>query len=206
MKIAVAGTGYVGLSLAVLLSQRNEVKAVDILPDKVEKINHRISPIQDEYIEKFLREDREGKRKLDLQATLDGASAYKDADFVIISTPTNYDNKRDFFDTSAVEQVIEAVLANNRDAIMVIKSTVPSAIQNIYERFTRHRISCSHRNFFARVKHFTTIFILPELLLEQIFLMNGMSKPHRRLQICSRKGLSKIIFRNYIWALRRRKR
>ena len=125
MKIAVAGTGYVGLSLAVLLSQRNEVKAVDILPDKVEKINHRISPIQDEYIEKFLREDREGKRKLDLQATLDGASAYKDADFVIISTPTNYDNKRDFFDTSAVEQVIEAVLANNRDAIMVIKSTVP---------------------------------------------------------------------------------
>jgi UDPglucose 6-dehydrogenase len=125
MKIAVAGTGYVGLSLAVLLSQHNEVTAVDILPDKVEKINNRISPIQDEYIEKYLRDDKEGKRKLHLEATLDGASAYKDADFVIISTPTNYDNKRDFFDTSAVEQVIESVLANNTDAMMIIKSTVP---------------------------------------------------------------------------------
>ena len=125
MKIAVAGTGYVGLSLSVLLSQHNEVTAVDIIPEKVEKINSRISPIQDEYIEKYLTEDREGKRTLRLHATTDGAAVYRDADFVIISTPTNYDNKKNFFDTSAVEQVIELVLSVNPSAVMVIKSTVP---------------------------------------------------------------------------------
>ena len=125
MKIAVAGTGYVGLSLSVLLSQHNEVTAVDIIPEKVEKINNRISPIQDEYIEKYLTEDREGERTLHLHATTDGAAAYRDADFVIISTPTNYDNKKNFFDTSAVEQVIELVLSVNPSAVMVIKSTVP---------------------------------------------------------------------------------
>lgn len=118
--IAVAGTGYVGLSIAVLLSQRNTVKAVDIIPEKVEKINSKKSPIQDEYIEKYLAE-----KKLDLEATLDAEKAYKDADFVVIAAPTNYDSRKNFFDTSAVENVIEMVMSVNPDAIMVIKSTIP---------------------------------------------------------------------------------
>jgi len=120
MNIAVAGTGYVGLSLAVLLSQHNHVMAVDVIPEKVEKINKRISPIQDEYIEKYLEE-----KDLDLTATTDGASAYKDADFVIIAAPTNYDPNKNFFDTSAVESVIELVLRSSSSATMVIKSTIP---------------------------------------------------------------------------------
>ena len=120
MKIAVAGTGYVGLSLAVLLSQHNEVKAVDVIEGKVNKINNRISPIQDEYIEKYLKE-----KELNLVATLDGESAYKEAEFVIIAAPTNYDSRLNFFDTSCVEQVIELVLKVNPNAIMIIKSTIP---------------------------------------------------------------------------------
>ena len=120
MKIAVAGTGYVGLSIATLLSQHHEVTAVDIIPEKVELINHRKSPIQDEYIEKYLAE-----KPLHLTATLDAETAYKDADFVIIAAPTNYDSKKNFFDTSAVEAVIELVLRCNPQAIMVIKSTIP---------------------------------------------------------------------------------
>ena len=119
-KIAVAGTGYVGLSLAVLLSQHNEVHAVDIIQEKVDLINHRKSPIQDDYIEKYLAE-----KELNLTATTDGASAYKDADFVIIAAPTNYDSRKNFFDTSAVEAVIELVMSVNPNAIMVIKSTIP---------------------------------------------------------------------------------
>ena len=119
-KIAVAGTGYVGLSLAVLLAQHNEVTAVDIIPEKVEKINNKISPIQDDYIEKYLAE-----KKLNLTATLDGESAYKDADFVIIAAPTNYDSQKNFFDISAVEAVIELVMKVNSEAVMVIKSTIP---------------------------------------------------------------------------------
>ena len=119
-KIAVAGTGYVGLSLAVLLSQNNEVTAVDIIPEKVELINNKKSPIQDDYIEKYLAE-----KELDLTATTDGASAYKDAEFVIIAAPTNYDSKKNFFDTSAVEAVIELVMSVNPEAIMIIKSTIP---------------------------------------------------------------------------------
>ena len=119
-KIAVAGTGYVGLSLAVLLSQKNQVTAVDIIPEKVELINHKKSPIQDDYIEKYLAE-----KDLNLTATTDGASAYKDAEFVIIAAPTNYDSKKNFFDTSAVEAVIELVMKVNPKAIMVIKSTIP---------------------------------------------------------------------------------
>ena len=118
MKIAVAGTGYVGLSIATLLSQYHEVMAVDIIPEKVEKINKRISPIQDEYIEKYLSE-----KKLNLTATLDAETAYKDADFVVIAAPTNYDSKKNFFDTSAVEAVIQLVIKCNPDAVMVIKST-----------------------------------------------------------------------------------
>ena len=120
MKIAVAGTGYVGLSIATLLSQNHEVMAVDIVPEKVEKINKRISPIQDEYIEKYLKE-----KELNLTATLDAESAYKDVDFVVIAAPTNYDSKKNFFDTSAVEAVIKLVIEYNPDAIMVIKSTIP---------------------------------------------------------------------------------
>ena len=119
-KIAVAGTGYVGLSLAVLLSQNNQVTAVDIIPEKVELINHKKSPIQDEYIEKYLAE-----KELDLTASIDGASAYKDAEFVIIAAPTNYDSKKNFFDTSAVEAVIELVMSVNPEAVMIIKSTIP---------------------------------------------------------------------------------
>lgn len=120
MKIAVAGTGYVGLSIATLLSQHNEVVAVDIIPEKVEMINSRQSPIQDEYIEKYLAE-----KNLNLTATLDAETAYKDADFVVIATPTNYDSQKNFFDTSAVESVIRVVMKCNSDAIMVIKSTIP---------------------------------------------------------------------------------
>lgn len=120
MKIAVAGTGYVGLSIATLLSQHHEVMTIDIVPEKVEKINKKISPIQDEYIEKYLAE-----KELNLTATLDAEAAYKDADFVVIATPTNYDSKKNFFDTSAVEAVIEQVIKYNPDAVMVIKSTIP---------------------------------------------------------------------------------
>lgn len=120
MKIAVAGTGYVGLSIAILLAQHHEVMAVDIIPEKMELINKRKSPIQDEYIEKYLAE-----KELNLTATLDAEAAYKDADFVVIAAPTNYDSKKNFFDTSAVEAVIKLVIQYNPDAIMVIKSTIP---------------------------------------------------------------------------------
>ena len=120
MKIVVAGTGYVGLSMAVLLAQHNKVVAVDIVPEKVEMINNKKSPIKDEYIEKYLAE-----KELDLEATLDVEKAYKDADFVVIAAPTNYDPKLNYFDTSAVENVIETVLKYNKDAYMVIKSTIP---------------------------------------------------------------------------------
>ena len=120
LKIAVAGTGYVGLSLAVLLAQHHRVTAVDIVPEKVELINNKKSPIQDEYIEKYLAE-----KELDLTATLDAKEAYSDADFVVIAAPTNYDSKKNFFDTSAVEAVIKLVIEYNPEAIMVIKSTIP---------------------------------------------------------------------------------
>ena len=120
MKIAVAGTGYVGLSMATLLAQHNEVIAVDIMPEKVEKINRRVSPIQDDYIEKYFAE-----KELNLTATLDAGAAYKEAEFVIIAAPTNYDSQKNFFDTSAVEAVIDLVLQYNPDAVMVIKSTIP---------------------------------------------------------------------------------
>ena len=120
MKIAVAGTGYVGMSIATLLAQKNHVTAVDVIPEKVEKINNRISPIQDEYIEKYLAE-----KELDLTATLDGKAAYKDADYVVIAAPTNYDPQKNFFDTHHIEDVIDLVLSVNPDAVMVIKSTIP---------------------------------------------------------------------------------
>ena len=120
MNIAVAGTGYVGMSIATLLAQHNHVTAVDVIPEKVEKINNRISPIQDDYIEKYLAE-----KSLDFTATLDGAAAYKDADYVVIAAPTNYDPQKNFFDTHHIEDVIDLVLSVNPDAVMVIKSTIP---------------------------------------------------------------------------------
>lgn len=135
-KIAVAGTGYVGLSLAVLLAQHNHVTAVDIIPEKVELINNKKSPIQDDYIEKYLAE-----KELDLTATLDGEAAYKDAEFVIIAAPTNYDSKKNFFDTSAVEAVIELVMKVNPEAIMVIKSTIPVGYtKSVREKYNTDKI------------------------------------------------------------------
>lgn len=141
MKIAVAGTGYVGLSLAVLLSQHNDVTAVDIVESKVEMLNRWESPIQDEYIEKFLSESKDGQRKLNLSATTDGASAYKDADYVIIAAPTNYDPQKNFFDCSAVESVIKLVLDSSDKAVMVIKSTIPVGYtKKVREQFNTNRI------------------------------------------------------------------
>ena len=135
LKIAVAGTGYVGLSLAVLLAQHHKVTAVDIIPEKVELINNKKSPIQDEYIEKYLAE-----KELDLTATLDAKTAYADADFVVIAAPTNYDSKKNFFDTSAVEAVIKLVIEYNPDAIMVIKSTIPVG----YTAGVREKFHCDN--------------------------------------------------------------
>ena len=131
LKIAVAGTGYVGLSMATLLSQNHEVVAVDVVPEKVEKINHRVSPIQDEYIEKYFAE-----KDLRLRATLDSNEAYRDADFIIIAVPTNYDSAKNFFDTHHVEDVIDLVLQVNPNAVMVIKSTIPVGYcHSLYERY-----------------------------------------------------------------------
>ena len=137
-KIAVAGTGYVGLSLAVLLAQHNEVTAVDIIEDKVNKINNKISPIQDDYIEEYL-----ATKELNLKATLDANEAYKDAEFVIIAAPTNYDSKKNFFDTSAVESVVELVLKINPKATMIIKSTIPVG----YTESIREKYNCDHIMF-----------------------------------------------------------
>lgn len=139
LKIAVAGTGYVGLSLSVLLSQHNEVTAVDIVKEKVDKINSFESPISDDYIERFFAGAKEGKRKLNLTATEDGSVAYKDADFVIIATPTNYDPKQNYFDTSAVESVIRQVLDIGSKAVMVIKSTIPVG----YTKSIRQKMNCN---------------------------------------------------------------
>ena len=136
MRIAVAGTGYVGMSLAVLLAQQNQVTAVDIVPEKVELINGRKSPIQDDYIEQYLRE-----KKLNLTATLDGDAAYRDADFVIVAAPTNYDSKKNFFDTSAGEAVIRQVMAVNKDAIIVIKSTIPVGFTERIRQSTHNHLA-----------------------------------------------------------------
>ena len=158
MKIAVAGTGYVGLSIATLLAQRNQVVAVDVIPEKVEKINKRISPIQDEYIEKFLAE-----KELDLVATLDGAAAYKDAEFVVIAAPTNYDPQKNFFDTSHVEEVIDLVLSVNPDATMVIKSTIPVGYtRSLYVKYAA-----------KGVKKFNLLFS-PEFLRESKALYDNL--------------------------------
>ena len=156
MKIAVAGTGYVGLSIATLLAQKNEVVAVDVIPEKVEKINRKESPIQDEYIEKYLAE-----KPLNRVATLDGRAAYRDADYVVIAAPTNYDPKKNFFDTSHVEEVIELVLEVNPDAVMVIKSRVPVG----YTRNVREKFSYRERQADGKMK-----FVVPNILFAPEFL------------------------------------
>ena len=136
MKIAIAGTGYVGLSIAVLLSQHHEVVAVDVIPEKVEKLNHKISPIQDDYIEKYLAE-----KELNFTATLDGKSAYRNADFVVVATPTNYDPIKNYFDTSHVEEVIDMVLRINPNAVMIIKSTIPVGYcRNLYVKYAKQGV------------------------------------------------------------------
>ena len=148
LKIAVAGTGYVGLSIATLLAQHHAVTAVDVVPEKVEKLQKGISPIQDEYIEKYLRGEfgsyeKDGRRgRLNLTATLDGAAAYRDVDFVVIAAPTNYDSVKNYFDTSRVEEVIDLVLSVNPDAVMVIKSTVPVGYtEGLYKRYEGRRLN-----------------------------------------------------------------
>ncbi len=166
MKIAIAGTGYVGLSMATLLSQRHEVVAVDVIPEKVGKINDRISPVQDEYIEAFLKE-----KPLNLTATLDGRTAYKGADIVVIAAPTNYDPKRNFFDTSHVEEVIELVLEVNPDAVMVIKSTVSVG----YTRTAREKFSYRERLADGTFKVVTPkIIFAPEFLRESKALYDNL--------------------------------
>ena len=166
MKIAVAGTGYVGLSIATLLAQRNEVVAVDIIPEKVEKINRKESPIQDDYLEKYLAE-----KDLNLVATLDGRAAYRDADFVVIAAPTNYDPKKNFFDTSHVEEVIELVLEVNPDAVMVIKSTVPVG----YTKAVREKFSYRERQADGTFKVVTPkILFAPEFLRESKALYDNL--------------------------------
>ena len=167
--IAIAGTGYVGLSMGVLLSQHNKVTTVDIIPEKVDMINKRVSPIHDEYIEKYLRE-----KELSLVATMDGATAYKNADFVIIATPTNYDSKKNFFDTSSVEAVIKLCIENNPEAIIVIKSTIPVG----FTAYAREKYHCDN------------IIFSPEFLRESKALYDnlypsriivGIDKKNKRL-------------------------
>lgn len=158
IKIAVAGTGYVGLSIATLLSQHHHVTAVDVIPEKVEKLNNKISPIQDDYIEKYLAE-----KPLNLEATLDGKSAYKDADFVVIAAPTNYDPVKNYFDTTHVEEVIDLVLEVNPDAVMVIKSTIPVGYtRNLYLKYAK-----------KGVKKFNLLFS-PEFLRESKALYDNL--------------------------------
>ena len=173
MNIAVAGTGYVGLSIATLLAQHNHVTAVDVIPEKVDLINTRISPIQDDYIEKYLAE-----KDLDLTATLDGASAYRDADFVVIAAPTNYDPVKNFFDTHCIEDVIDLVLSVNPDAVMVIKSTIPVGYcRSLYVKYAAQG-----------VKQFNLLFF-PEFLRESKALYDNLY-PSRIIA-----GLPKIINR-----------
>ena len=165
MKIAVAGTGYVGLSMATLLAQHNQVVAVDIIPEKVEKINNRISPIQDEYIEKYFAE-----KKLDLTATLDAESAYKDAEFVIVAAPTNYDSQKNFFDTSAVEKVIDLVLQYNTEAVIVIKSTIPVGYtRSLYVKYAQRFV----QDETLKGKKFNLLFS-PEFLRESKALYDNL--------------------------------
>ena len=217
MKVAIAGTGYVGMSIATLLAQKNHVVAVDVIPEKVEKINQNISPIQDEYIEKYLAE-----KDLDLTATLDGKAAYKDADFVVIAAPTNYDPQKNFFDTHHIEDVIDLVLSVNPDAVMVIKSTIPVGYcRSLYVKYALKFLTDPA----LKGKKFNLLFS-PEFLREskalydnlyRFCLLTGTESGMRRmrpspllailrqrkrpgpLQHCYRKVLSRRISTPYLW-------
>ena len=181
MKIAVAGTGYVGLSIATLLSQHHEVMAVDVIPEKVEKINKRISPIQDEYIEKYFAE-----KQLNLTATLDGESAYKDAKFIVIAAPTNYDPQKNFFDTHHIEDVINLVMSVNPDAVMVIKSTIPVGYcRSLYAKYALKFLTDEN----LKGKKFNLLFS-PEFLRESKALYDNLY-PSRIIV-----GVPKIIDKN----------
>ena len=191
MKIAVAGAGYVGLSIATLLAQNNKVTLVDVVPEKVEKVNARISPIQDDYIEKYFKE-----KKLDLVATLDGASAYRDAEFVVIAAPTNYDPVKNFFDTKYVEQVIELVLSVNKNATMVIKSTIPVGYtKSIREKYKTNNILFSPE--FLRESKALEDNLYPSRIIVGCNL-SKKEKP-RFLQGFWRMALSRRMFRFYSW-------
>ena len=187
-KIAVAGTGYVGLSIATLLSQHHHVTAVDILPEKVALINARKSPIRDDYIEKYLAE-----KELDLTATLDAKAAYADADFVVIAAPTNYDSQTQHFDTSAVEAVIRLVTEVNPNALMVIKSTIPVGY------------TVSVRNFCESPRPCMTTSTRPASLSAPTRRMRTLSQPPTNLRHCCRKGPSRRTLIRSSWALPRPK-
>ena len=196
-RIAVAGTGYVGLSIATLLAQHNHVTAVDIIPEKVELINNKKSPIQDEYIEKYLAE-----KELDLTATLDGEAAYKDADFIIIAAPTNYDSKKNFFDCSAVEAVIELVLKVNPDAMLIIKSTIPVGYTaSVRAKYNTKNIIFS-LNFCVSQRLCMITFIRPALLCP---VMRNLPKKHISSQHSFSKAQSKKILIPYLWDLRKQR-
>lgn len=195
LQIAVAGTGYVGLSIATLLSQHHKVTAVDVIPEKVEKINNRISPIQDEYIEKYFVE-----KDLNLTATLDGVSAYKDADFVVIAAPTNYDPDRNFFDTHHIEDVIDLVLSVNPEATMVIKSTIPVGYcRSLYVKYAQKFAELGPlsdgrrrefrllflRSFFVRARRLKITCTRAELLLatQRFFLQSRTKSGMKRMPL-----------------------
>ena len=165
MKISVAGTGYVGLSIATLLAQHNDVTCVDIVPERVDMVNNRVSPIQDDYIKDYL-----ANKPLSLKATLDQESGYRDAEFVVIAAPTNYDSQKNFFDTSAVESVIDAVLKVNPDAVMVIKSTIPVGYtRSLYVKYAQKLRQSNNQ----AIKHFNLLFS-PEFLRESKALYDNL--------------------------------
>ena len=210
--IAVAGTGYVGLSIATLLAQHNHVTAVDIIPNKVELINNKKSPIQDEYIEKYLAE-----KELDLTATLDGKAAYKDADYVVIAAPTNYDPVKNFFDTHHIEDVIDLVISVNPDAVMIIKSTIPVGYtRSLYIKYAQQFL----HNPELEGKKFNLLFS-PEFLREskalydnlypsRIIVGTDLKDPHLTEAAhifagCFRKEPSKRILPHYLWDLQKQR-
>lgn len=200
LNIAVAGTGYVGLSIATLLSQHHHVTAVDIVPEKVEQINHKKSPIQDDYIERYLAE-----KDLDLTATLDGEAAYRDADFVVIAAPTNYDSRKNFFDTSAVEAVIQLVMKVNPEAIMVIKSTIPVG----FTASTREKYQC--RNIIFSPEFLRESKALYDNLYPSRIIVGTDMQDDRLVEaatpspICCRRGPSRKMSRPSSWASQRQR-
>ena len=198
LKIAVAGTGYVGLSIATLLSQHHKVMAVDIIPEKVELINNRKSPIQDDYIEKYLAE-----KDLDLTATLDAKEAYTDADFVIIAAPTNYDSKKNFFDTSAVENVIGLVMEYAPEAIMVIKSTIPVGYTKSIREKTGSKNIIFSPEFLRESKALYDNLYPVGSSWERIWKMNVWLRQLILLQNCSKKVPLRRTSTHCLWALQK---